>query len=66
LVGGENPFPEPDRLRRHFHQLIVIDELDRLLQIVQARRDDAIASSAVEARMFVCFFPSSTFTSMSF
>src|SRR6185436_5739354 len=41
LVRGQDLLSQPDVLRRHLDQLIVIDELDRLLETEQARRDDA-------------------------
>src|SRR4051812_5429308 len=37
-VRFEDLLPQTDRLRRHFHQLILAYELDRLLEIQQARR----------------------------
>jgi len=35
---------------RHFYVLVVVNELDRLFQIQDARRRQADASSAVDAR----------------
>src|SRR5205823_5031247 len=38
-VRRKDALPQPDRRRRHFDQLIVVDELDRLLEAELARRD---------------------------
>ena len=39
MFDGENPLPQADAGRRHFHQLVVVDELDRLLEAEPARRN---------------------------
>ena len=39
LVGGQNPFAQPNALRRHFDELVVVDEFDRLLEPQLARRN---------------------------
>src|ERR1051325_3562096 len=38
-VRGEDTLAQPDRRRRDFDQLIVVDEFDRLLEAELARRD---------------------------
>ena len=39
-VRREDPLPQPDARRRHLHQLVVVDELDRLLEAELARRNE--------------------------
>ena len=65
-VGRQDAFPQPDAFRRDFHELVVVDELDGLLEPEQPRRNQANGLvGADEARMFVCFFSFVTLTSMS-
>ncbi len=39
LVRLQDLLPQPDRLRRHFHQLILANEFERLLQVQQTWRN---------------------------
>src|SRR5450432_4138190 len=43
LVGSQNLLAQPDRNRGHFHQFVLADEFDGLLQVQDARRDQADA-----------------------
>src|SRR5260221_11946289 len=41
LIGRKNSLPQPDAPRRDLDQLVVVDELDRLLETDPARRYQA-------------------------
>ena len=65
-VRREDPLAQPDARRRHLHQLVVVDELDRLLEAELARRNrGGSLRRPIDARMLVCFFSLVTLTSMS-
>ena len=55
----------PDGLGRHFDPLIVGDEFHRQLEIERPEGISRMASSATEARILVCFFSFTAFTSIS-
>src|SRR6185295_11417437 len=37
-IGGQDALPQPERLRRHLDQLVLADELERLLEVHHPRR----------------------------
>jgi hypothetical protein len=41
LIRLEHLLPQPNRLRRHFHQFVVVDEFDRLFESEESRWDQA-------------------------
>ena len=64
-IARQNALPQPDAPGRHFHELVVVDEFNRCSRLSTRGGMSRIASSAVEARMLVCFFSLVTLTSMS-
>src|SRR5947199_10854667 len=65
-VRGEDLLAQSNARGCDLHQLIVVDEFDRVSRPRRRGGIRRMASSAVEARMLVCFFSFVTFTSMSF
>jgi hypothetical protein len=51
LVGGEYPLPQADGFRSDFDQLIVVDELQRLLERELAKRHQADGFDKIDKEM---------------